>query len=636
MNKIHNRLYPFDGQGQAPIAPPARPLGHILVNAGEIRQADLVRALELQLCQNAPLGDILVAEGMVDARAVSAAVAVQHGLYHADLQRDPPDAALIAAMPAEFWLRHRVVPWMRMDRTLVLATARPDRFAAVAADLPPEWDGVLPVVAAQGQILDALTRLLARDLAPRAEDRVPHRFSCRHWSPPTPFRKVVIFLLLASLSLCTFFWPMQSVASVALIAVLLLACITVLKLTGFVTLMLTRSRSPPAALLHTGPPLRMPRISVMVPMFHETEIAQHLVKRLHRLTYPKALLDVVLVLEEKDGQTRATLADTTLPPWMRVIEVPDTGGVTTKPRALNFAVDFCEGEIIGIWDAEDAPAPDQLERVAHAFAHHPPDVVCLQGALDYYNPRTNWIARCFTIEYASWWRMILPGMARLGMVIPLGGTTLFLRRDALDEMGGWDAHNVTEDADLGVRIARFGYRTAMVDTVTHEEANHRAWPWVKQRSRWLKGFMVTYLVHMSNPRELLADLGLFRFLGLQLFFVGTLSQFVFAPVLWSYWLIPMGVLHPVQTVASGGLMKATAALFFFSQMLNLGIGLVAVANREHKFLLPWVAALTFYFPMGALASYKALYELLIRPFYWDKTQHGITQPPDDITHPASG
>src|SRR5690606_27746418 len=125
-----------------------------------------------------------------------------------------------------------------------------------------------------------------------------------------------------------------------------------------------------------------------------------------------------------DTLTRDTLAKIDLPRWMHVVEVPE-GSPKTKPRAMNYALDFCQGEIIGIWDAEDAPDPDQLGRVADHFAHAPPEVVCLQGVLDYYNARQNWLARCFTIEYATWFRLMLPGMAHLGLAIPLGGTTLF-------------------------------------------------------------------------------------------------------------------------------------------------------------------------------------------------------------------
>ncbi len=231
------------------------------------------------------------------------------------------------------------------------------------------------------------------------------------------------------------------------------------------------------------------------------------------------------MLEERDDVTRNTLAQTDLPPWMKVIEVPYTSGLTTKPRALNYALDFCRGRIIGVWDAEDAPDPDQLETVARCFHAAPPEVACLQGILDYYNPRANWLSRCFTVEYATWWRIIMPGIARLGFVIPLGGTTLFFRREALEKVQGWDAHNVTEDADLGFRLARFGYRTELIPTVTYEEATCRPWAWIRQRSRWLKGFMVTYFVHMRRPHQLMADLGPRKFWGFQIFFLTAISQF---------------------------------------------------------------------------------------------------------------
>jgi cellulose synthase/poly-beta-1,6-N-acetylglucosamine synthase-like glycosyltransferase len=187
------------------------------------------------------------------------------------------------------------------------------------------------------------------------------------------------------------------------------------------------------------------------------------------------------------------------------------GTLQTKPRALNYALSFAKGSIIGVYDAEDAPAPDQLHVVVNRFAQRGPEVVCLQGQLDFYNSHSNWLAHCFTVEYATWFRIMLPSLERLGLAIPLGGTTLFFRRDILESLGGWDAHNVTEDADLGIRLARHGYRTEIIDTVTQEEANARAWPWVKQRSHWLKGYAITYGVHMRSPLKLWRDLGAWRF-----------------------------------------------------------------------------------------------------------------------------
>lgn len=202
--------------------------------------------------------------------------------------------------------------------------------------------------------------------------------------------------------------------------------------------------------------IRLPKVSILVPLFREKDIAGKLLERLSALDYPAELLEFKLIVEMRDTVTLAALDRTTLPPTMQVIVVPE-GEVQTKPRAMNFALDQCEGAIIGIYDAEDEPAPDQLHQVVRQFARSDPSVACLQGRLNFYNARATWLSRCFAIEYATWFGMVLPALHRLGWAVPLGGTTVFFRRPILEEVGAWDAHNVTEDADLGMRLARNGY-----------------------------------------------------------------------------------------------------------------------------------------------------------------------------------
>ena len=370
---------------------------------------------------------------------------------------------------------------------------------------------------------------------------------------------------------------------------------------------------------------KLPVISMMVPLFAEADIAERLIARLSRLTYPRELTDVLLVVEASDLVTCDALAATVLPHWIRVVKVPG-GSIKTKPRALNYALNFCRGRIVGIWDAEDRPEPDQLHKVARRFHFAPPDVACLQGVLDYYNPRTNWLSRCFTIEYASWFRANLRGVAQLGFVVPLGGTTMFIRREVLESVGCWDAFNVTEDADLGVRLARRGWKTEMLDTVTHEEANCRALAWVRQRSRWLKGYAMTWGVHMRDPIRLWRELGPRRFIGFQAQFLGTISQYLLAPILWSFWLLTFCLPHPLQPMTTGlwggYALPALTALLILTEVVNITTGLWAVRGKEHRHLMPWVPTLNLYFPLGCLAAWKAIYEVITRPFYWDKTSHG--------------
>ncbi|WP_317853189.1 glycosyltransferase family 2 protein [Ruegeria marisflavi] len=599
------------------------PLGRYLVRSGVITQEQLLAALQLQLRLNAPIGEILVAEGWAEPTDILRALALQNGVQWADLALDPPRPGLCGSKSHTFWLRHGAIPWMQIGPMVIIATSRPDRFDEIRAELADPGVLLMPALASHDQIEAALAECYSATLARLTESRVDRFYSCRDWRLATRLPAV---LALALLIVAFCLAPLHGLALLFLAAVVSLLLFTGLKAAALVAHLLNQahltapSRTEPGGAVQRG--LRLPKISVLVPLYKEREIAGALVARLSRLTYPKALLDVILVLEEKDQLTRETLANCVLPHWMRVIEVPVHSGLTTKPRAMNYALDFCRGEIIGVWDAEDAPMPDQLEHVAERFARAPRDVVCLQGILDYYNPRSSWRARCFTIEYASWFRIILPGIARLGLVVPLGGTTLFFRRAALEQLGGWDAHNVTEDADLGVRLCRAGYRTELIDTVTYEEANFRSWPWVKQRSRWLKGFMVTYLVHMRSPRRLWADLGPARFLGVQAFFLGTLAQFLLAPVLWSFWLLLLGLPHPLTAVLTPATLTACTSVFLATEMLALVAGLIAVSGRERRFLVPWVISMPLYFPLGVVAAYKALYEMIVKPFFWDKTQHG--------------
>ncbi len=593
-----------------------KPLGLVLLERGIISSAQLAHALRLQAEQNAPLGETLVGEGWASRQDVLTALSEQSGWQVADFDTTPPTRDICSIRPVSFWLDHNVIPWLRMGPLLLVATAKPDTFDQVVDRLSDTGMTIVPVLAGPEQIDEAIAATYGLPLARSAEARVVAEQSCRNWAGNTQTRPIAIAGAVAAVLIAT---PAFGIAILFWCAIATLMLFLSLRVLGLV-MHVFRQNDPTL----TKPPTieRFPRISVMVPLYKEREIADVLIKRLQRLTYPKALLDVALVLEEQDSVTRDALETVALPSWIRAVVVPKLGKLTTKPRAMNYALDFCRGEIIGVWDAEDAPIPDQLETVALHFAKADETVVCLQGALDYYNPRTNWRSRCFTIEYNGWFRVVLPGIARLGLVVPLGGTTFFFRRDKLLELGGWDAHNVTEDADLGVRLSRAGYRTEIVNTTTFEEANFRAWPWVKQRSRWLKGFTVTYLVHMRAPGRLLVDLGLKRFLGVQAFFLGTLGQFLLAPVLWLFWLSALGFTHPFEQVASPEILTLCFALFVAAEGIGIMVGMFGVAAGNKRHLIPWVPTMALYYPLGVLAAYKALWELVVDPFYWDKTQHG--------------
>ncbi|WP_282602539.1 glycosyltransferase [Paracoccus sp. PARArs4] len=602
-----------------------RTLGQILLEDGALDPADLLRATVLQKQRSADLPQVLLSENLVAPEALARALSRRWRTSSIDPQLTPPDPRLIDAVGAGFCLTHSVLPWRRIGGVTWIATAHPERFDAILPLLPQGFGHVRMLLCSEDQIHRSVLALRGTRLVRQAEATVPAAESCRTQDQARTSRLAIgaIAVLAAGLLL----QPVAVAVLLTIWATLTLVTQSALKLLAF----LAARRHVPGAMSQDAP---LPVISVMVPLFKESDVAGKLVARLARLDYPRHLTDLLLVIEASDDVTEAALKGATLPHWIRVVRVPD-GPIKTKPRALNYALNFCRGRIVGIWDAEDRPDPDQLHKVARRFHEAPADVACLQGALDFYNPRTNWLARCFTIEYAAWFRVLLPGVARLGLVVPLGGTTLFFRRDVLEKVGAWDAWNVTEDADLGVRLARRGYRTEIIETTTDEEANCRALPWVKQRSRWLKGYAMTWGVHMRDPVALWRDLGPRRFWGFQVQFFGSLSQYLLAPVLWSFWLLTAGLPHPMRGPLEGFLggwvMPALFGLFVASELLSIFVGMRAVRGPKHRHLLAWVPTLHIYFPLGCLAGWKAIYEVVTKPFYWDKTAHGLfveTQEPE--------
>ena len=625
-----------DGVPATPVPEPdAEHLLRRLLASGQISVDVARQAQAIAQAERLPVSDILRTRFSISQRVLVMAESEGLASRLVDPCLHPPDGGLVAQYGAAQAMAQTVLPWRRAgDCTLVLAPCF-DTFARARPGLEAALGPVRMALSTTDQITAVLARTFGRALVHRAETRLPEEHSSRNWRSGRVMAGA--FAMGVSLLAAAIAAPLTLIGVLSIVAVVLLVLTTAIKAAAAIV-----GRGAASVSVPDGDNT-LPVITLLIPLYREREIADHLLARLEALDYPRERLDVCLVLEDDDDTTRDALGRTHLLTWMRPIVVPE-GTLRTKPRALNYALDFARGSIVGVYDAEDAPDPDQLRIVAATFATAGPQVACLQGVLDYYNSAANWLTRCFTIEYASWFRVVLPGYARMGLVVPLGGTTLFFRRDILERLGGWDAHNVTEDADLGIRLARAGYQTVFIPSVTQEEANGRFWPWVKQRSRWLKGYAVTWCVHMRNPARLWRDLGAWRFFGLQVLFAGTLSQFLLAPLIWSFWLIPLGFHHPVIDVLPPPAFWALVGVFVASELTTLTIAALALARAGKRWLTPWAMTLSLYFPLGCVAVYKGLLELTWKPFYWDKTQHGIllpagavpiTPPPPPSPHPAA-
>ncbi|NOX72139.1 MAG: glycosyltransferase [Alphaproteobacteria bacterium] len=600
-------------------------VGQILCRTQSLSPEALTQALDIQKKKDVRLGNILVSRNMVSGAQLLAALSEQHALPIADFEDYPVDQDLLDRFDAEIYLKHGFIPWRDSGGKIQIALTDPARREQIQDLLPDgfgpvEWS-ISTTSALQQQV--AITR--QSELANRAENICPGKLSCRSWA--RPLGRPLIIAVFASLIALGFLFPRTAMWLLFLWVMLNLVAMSVLRLTALVQQFKSWIRKRKLRISPQTPPPPsiepLPKVSVLVPLYREGAILAKLIDRLSQTDYPKELLDICLVLEEGDKTTRKALQRVRLPSWMRVIEAPPAR-LRTKPRAMNYALDFCFGDIVGIYDAEDAPESDQISRIVAHFRRVGPEIACIQSYLDYYNPKQNWLSRCFTIEYAIWFRLVLQGVERMRLPVPLGGTSVFFRREVLEELGAWDAHNVTEDADLGMRLARFGYRCAFEPTTTYEEANCHAIPWIKQRSRWLKGYAMTWITHMRNPRELWHDLGPKGFLTFNVILLGTLSSFLLAPAIWSFWLLAFGFEPAFAELLPATAWHVLGVSFVGSEILQAILGVVATSGKGHRNLIGWVPTMVFYWPLGTLAAYKAIYELLLAPFYWDKTKHGIS------------
>jgi cellulose synthase/poly-beta-1,6-N-acetylglucosamine synthase-like glycosyltransferase len=371
------------------------------------------------------------------------------------------------------------------------------------------------------------------------------------------------------------------------------------------------------------PEQQLPTYTVMVAAYQEANVIGDCIRALEAIDYPKARLELRLLLEQDD---RATIEAARAVPHslnLDIIEVPE-GTPRTKPKACNYGLQLTAGEIVTIYDAEDRPDPLQLRRAALAFRRLGPEVACLQAKLQYHNLGENFITRSFGAEYLSWFAFMLPALASAGGPVPLGGTSMHVRRDALERVGAWDPHNVTEDADLGVRLHRLGYRTEVLDSVTLEEANSDFVNWVKQRSRWYKGYLQTWLVHIRHPIRLWRELGTRAFVAFNVVVGGTPILAALNPVFWVLallWLVARPAI--LQMLFPAWLYYPAMACLVGGNFLAIYRTVVGVRIAGRVDLLGAALCSPIYWTMMSIAAIRAIAELTVKPSHWEKTVHGL-------------
>lgn len=605
-----------------------RRIGEYLIDAGLLTREDLQRALELQRRTGAPLGRILVALGLVRRYDLYRLLARQWGLPFVDLLKHPPQPGLARRFPPERMLREGFIPLEETQDGVTVAVARrPD--ATLERRIRAELGGV-PLrfaVTTDWDIDQAVRQLFRREVLDGAVFglyyRSPRESAYTVFTRPQFFG--LAFLLLALL-FGLYQAPRLTLTVLNLLVnVAFMAGILFKFVVSFAGARFERWEPVTADEVAALRDDELPDYTILVPVYREANVIGTLMENLAALDYPREKLEILVLLEEDDAETLEAAKAARPPGNVRFVIVPDQIP-KTKPKACNVGLFFARGEYIVIFDAEDRPEPDQLKKAVVAFRKGPPSLVCVQAALNYYNVRENFLTRMFTLEYSYWFDYILPGLYQLRLPIPLGGTSNHFRTEVLRELGGWDPFNVTEDADLGVRAAARGYTIGVINSTTFEEANSRLWNWIRQRSRWIKGYMQTTLVHLRAPRQLVRQVGWRQTLGFLLLVAGTPLTFLAAPPLWALYVAWLATgTHALDVFFPPPVLYISLFNLLFGNGIVVYLAMIAVFKRKYYDLIPWALLNPVYWVLHSVAAYKALYQLFVRPFYWEKTMHGISK-----------
>ncbi|MCR4282151.1 MAG: glycosyltransferase [Bauldia sp.] len=467
---------------------------------------------------------------------------------------------------------------------------------------------------------------LAEDAVARLRSLYPHLSAGR---VAVPRQIVAALALVACVLAAALVAPVATLVGINLIGAVFFFGVTALR---FVAAAHAKAGPPPVR-ADAGDGAGLPVYTILVPLHDEADLVPDLIGALDAISWPRDRLDIKLLLEAGDRDTIAAARQVAPGAPYEIVVVPPIGP-RTKPKALSFALPFARGEFLTVYDAEDRPHPDQLREAFAAFARSGPELACLQSALVIDNEKPNWLSLSFAVEYAALFDALLPTLERLAMPLPLGGTSNHFRRAALEAVGGWDPFNVTEDADLGLRLARFGYRSGTLVLPTLEEAPDTLGAWLRQRTRWSKGWMQTWLVHTRHPLRLARELGPRGLLGFSLVSTGLIVSSLIYPIYLVALLLAAA--DPLRLWGDGGAVAAAVVglnLFNFiaGYMAMAVLGARALRLRGRERLARGLVFLPVYWLLTSLAGYRALIQLVTRPHHWEKTPH---RPRGSRSHPG--
>jgi cellulose synthase/poly-beta-1,6-N-acetylglucosamine synthase-like glycosyltransferase len=601
------------------------PLGQILIHKKLIREDQLEEALESHQRTGERLGKVLVSLGFINRLSLAEVLAEQYHISFINLRTEKLDPNIIRLLDnssARVW---QCLPIKWIGSHLLVAIADPSQEEVKQQVMEKLQVPVIFAVTSEFDIDWALDRVYRATYLEESIAGLLYRNPDESaFQTFTNQQLLMTIALLAAVIVCAILIPRPFfIAFNAFFGIFYLS-VTVYRLW-----LATRSSAESLTIQVTQAEIDaiedadLPIYTIMIPVFREKEVLKQLIHSVESFNYPKEKLDVKLLFEESDTETIRAAREIHPPGYFEFLVVPDAIP-RTKPKALNYGLVSARGTYTVVYDAEDIPDPDQLKRAVLAFRRAAPNVVCLQAKLNYYNANQNLLTRWFTIEYSMWFDLVLPGLDSTNVPIPLGGTSNHFLTEKLRELGAWDPFNVTEDADLGIRMYKRNYRTAIVDSTTYEEANSEIWNWIRQRTRWEKGYMQTWLVSMHHPVQLFQSLGLKAFLSFQITIGGSPLILLINPI---YWIITtlwfLGQWKVIPDVFPGPIYYLSMFNMLSGNFLFIYMNLLGTYRRKYYDLSRYALLTPIYWFLMSIAAWRALWQLMTRPFYWEKTVHGL-------------
>ncbi|PID52281.1 MAG: hypothetical protein CR972_02285 [Candidatus Moraniibacteriota bacterium] len=358
--------------------------------------------------------------------------------------------------------------------------------------------------------------------------------------------------------------------------------------------------------------------AIFIPARHEEAVIADTIQSVSKLDYPEAMKEVLILINRKDdAETIRITKETIAKLGKKNIRLVDFEGPLGKPIGLNIGLKNTNMDVVTIFDAEDEIHPDILNVVNTAMIQNHADIV--QSGVQLMNFNSNWYSLFNVMEYYFWFKSVLHFFANNGM-IPLGGNTVFFKKHWLERVGGWDEKNLTEDADIGIRMSAAGARTKVIydeEHVTREETPPSVAQFIKQRTRWNQGFIQVLFkgVWTKLPKKRQRFLAVYILTWL--FFQGML--FVLLP-----FSVALALFFEMSPLLGLVVNLPFYALGFLYVILNIGLYEFHKSYDIKYSPLLIIKTAVFYFPFQILlgiSAFRAIIRQLFGNITWEKTAH---------------